>query len=303
MYNRNPFFRPPNLRSLLSHFFKNSALLNKLVIINVSVYVGFLLLKLGLSLFAFLLDNNVDTIVLEAIVRYLSVPASFQLFLWQPWSIITSLFFHISFWHIFVNMLMLIVAGRIFGNYLSDKKLLIVYLVGGIVGNLFYQLAYQTLPVFQSVVMESYAMGASGSIMAIFAAITLHKPQHELYLIFLGKVKLKWIMLFFILIDIISIPKGNAGGHIAHLGGAIFGALYIFFAHYTLKWKNKSKKKKKFYTSYTTSQGRPLSDEEYNGQKQKQHEALDKILDKISKNGYDSLSREEKDFLFFHSKK
>lgn len=303
MFARNPLFQTPNFRMILKEFFQRRSALNLLVMINVGVYISYLLFRGIMSLIAFLMNSNINEVVMTRVIQLLSVPASFETFIFQPWSIVTSLFFHISFWHILFNMLMLVVAGRIFNQYLSEKKLLLTYLIGGIAGNLLYQIAYQTFPVFQEALPHSMAMGASGSIMAILAAITVYRPRHELFLFLIGKIKLQWIMLIFILLDLISIPKGNAGGHIAHLGGAMYGAIYsslLFFHPFKIK---KKKKKQKFYTSYTSSSDRPMSDEEYNTRKKEQEKKIDAILDKISKSGYEALSKEEKDFLFFASKK
>ncbi len=303
MFARNPLFQTPNFRMILKEFFQRRSALNLLVMINVGVYISYLLFRGIMSLIAFLMNSNINEVVMTRVIQLLSVPASFETFIFQPWSIVTSLFFHISFWHILFNMLMLVVAGRIFNQYLSEKKLLLTYLIGGIAGNLLYQIAYQTFPVFQEALPLSMAMGASGSIMAILAVITIYRPGHELFLFLIGKIKLQWIMLIFVLIDLISIPQGNAGGHIAHLGGARYGAIYsslLLFHPFKIK---KKKKKQKFYTSYTSSSDRPMSDEEYNTRKKEQEKKIDAILDKISKSGYEALSKVEKDFLFFASKK
>lgn len=303
MFARNPLFQTPNFRMILKEFFQRRSALNLLTMINIGVYISYLLFRGIMSLIAFLMDSNINEVVMTRVIQLLSVPASFETFIFQPWSIVTSLFFHISFWHILFNMLMLVVAGRIFNQYLSEKKLLLTYLIGGIAGNLLYQIAYQTFPVFQEALPLSMAMGASGSIMAILAVITIYRPGHELFLFLIGKIKLQWIMLIFVLIDLISIPRGNAGGHIAHLGGAMYGAIYsslLLFHPFKIK---KKKKKQKFYTSYTSSSDRPMSDEEYNTRKKEQEKKIDAILDKISKSGYEALSKEEKDFLFFASKK
>jgi len=144
------------------------------------------------------------------------------------------------------------------------------------------------------------AFGASGSIMAILAAITVYKPQYNLQIVFLGPIKLKWITIIFIVIDLLSISKSNAGGHIAHLGGVLYGATYMFFSMKNNIYQSTKKKKKKYCTSYDT---RPLSDEEYNAKKKAENDRIDAILDKISKNGYDALTAEEKEFLFSKSRK
>ena len=183
------------------------------------------------------------------------------------------------------------------------------YLIGGIAGNLLYIAAYNLFPVFANDVDSAMALGASGSIMAILAAITVYRPNHELHFFLLPRrgrsIRLLWVTLIFLLIDLMSIPHGNAGGHIAHLGGAIYGAISVMFysIHFSFP-KREKRKKKKFSTSFdTTTQQRPISDEEYNYRKKQQEDKLDAILDKISASGYDALTKEEKEFLFFSSKR
>jgi hypothetical protein len=168
--------------------------------------------------------------------------------------------------------------------------------------------AYNFFPAFVEVLPNAYALGASGSIMAILAAITVYKPNHSLNIIFLGQIALKWIMLIFLVIDLLNIPKGNAGGHIAHLGGALFGAGYGLFIigfqgrNFGKKTRKKRAKKQKFTTSYQnfSEPVRHISDEEYNARKTQQQKKIDVILDKISKSGYEALSKEEKEFLFYY---
>ena len=139
------------------------------------------------------------------------------------------------------------------------------------------------------------------------AAITAQQPNHTLSLLFIGNVKLKWLTCFFIIIDIINIDNGNPGGHLAHLGGVIYGFLsMIFFKKETqFKFRKKKRERKQKYATASNFEynKRPESDEQYNARKVEEKAKIDAILDKISKNGYDSLTKEEKDFLFFSSKK
>jgi len=265
-----------------------------------------------LDLCGFLGQFNGDK-VMDTFTMYLSCPASFTVWLHQPWSIITNLFVHSSFGHLFFNMLMLYVIGKLFLQFLSQKQLLVTYLAGGIVGNLIYMLAYNVFPVFAGALAESHAVGASGSIMAVMAAITFYQPNYKINLLFLGRIKLLWITLIFVAIDLMSIQKGNAGGHIAHLGGVIYGTVYILIyaalqkngLHWSTnraaKQRYKKTKKSKFYVS--TESSRPMSDAEYNAKKVEEQAKVDRILDKISQYGYDALSSDEKDFLFKYSKK
>lgn len=310
--NSDPYsYRKPTFGSNLKNFITSKSTLNRLIVINVAVYLAFLIVRWILSLFGFLMNSPGLETSLQLILNQLACPASFAQLLYQPWSLVTSLFLHADFFHILMNMLMLYVTGRIFTQYLDNRKLLITYFAGGITGNLLYMISFTVFPVFQSALPFSHALGASGSIMAIMAAITMYRPHHELHLFIFGRVKLYWIMIAFIVIDIISIPQSNAGGHIAHLGGVFYGVISQFFYRYypsvsqagsSRKSANKKGKKQKFSTSYD-SNWRPMTDEEYNARKMKEQQKIDEILDKISKSGYDALTKEEKDFLFHYSKK
>ncbi|MDR1346518.1 MAG: rhomboid family intramembrane serine protease [Bacteroidales bacterium] len=288
-------------------FFLTKNSLNRLILINVALFIGFFILKLFFVLIAFLMNNPAIEMWSEEIIRYMSMPAFLPQILYQPWALLTSLFFHAQFWHLFFNMVMLYVTGRIFMLYLSEKKLITTYLLGGLCGNALYVAAYNCFPAFAPALPTAVALGASGSIMAILAAITVYKPNHEIRLLFFGRITLKWLMLIFIAIDLLSIPKGNAGGHIAHLGGVFFGAIYALILRNGILQQNFTKKKKKKRTKFSTSfdsgyNVRNMSDEEYNANKTQQRQKIDKILDKVSKSGYDALSKEEKEFLFSYSR-
>lgn len=283
--------------------------LNRLIVINCGIW---LLYKIVCWFFfpvsAFLMQRDAAEFEL-LLIHWLACPASWQELLLRPWTLLTSLFFHIEFWHLFFNMLMLWFAGKSFGRYCSDKWLWITYFAGGTAGNLCYMAAYNVFPVFASAMPAAIALGASGSIMAILAAGTIYHPQNLIRIFpFPNGFKQIWLLVFFVAIDFLSIPKGNAGGHIAHLGGVLYGCLFILFymkrPFHTLFHisPTKKRKKEKFYTSYQNA-GRPVSDEEYNARKAADAQRLDDILGKISQSGYDALSKEEKDFLFNESRK
>lgn len=310
---QNPFMTPPggSFKMRMSHFIHSSCWLNRLIVINVAVFLLMLVFGCLTNLLGFLFQFQAVNFKTH-VTNLFSCPADHYTLLHQPWSIFTSLFMHSGFWHIAMNMLMLYVIGRIFLNFLTEKQLLSTYIIGGIFGNIIYILSYNIFPAFASVIPYSYAVGASGSIMAIMAAITLRQPNYPMYLMFFGKIKLVTLTLIFVVIDILSIPKGNAGGHLAHLGGVIYGLLYagilnisdqgkIQWPHFNLRPKKEKKKKNKYYVS--TESGRPMSDEEYNERKVAEQKRVDEILDKISQSGYDALSKEEKEFLFKYSKK
>lgn len=193
--------------------------------------------------------------------------------------------------------------------YLNEKRLLSVYLVGGLAGAALYILAFNVFPVFQPQVPASVALGASASVMAIVIAISVYVPDYSINLLFIGPVKLKYIAFVAILLDVLSIAGSNAGGHIAHLGGALFG--YAYIAQYR-KGRNITRGFDRMMDSlfslfkprpkFKVTHKRPKTDIEYNKEKNKDRARMDKILEKISKHGYDSLTKEEKEILFRQGK-
>ena len=286
----------------LKAFFTSKRALNRLIAINIIVYLLGLIIQLLGNITSFLYAAP-SAQPSEWIWDWLAVSANIQQLLFKPWTMITSLFVHANFSHILFNMITLYFAGTIFAKYFSDKQLYTVYFIGGIIGNLLYILSYNYFPVFESVKEYSFAVGASGAIMAILVAIACKVPNYNINLLFLGNIQLKWVAILFVIIDILSIPHENSGGHFAHLGGALFGCCYVMIPYL----KNSSA----FHTAFKTStphtpppyQGRPKSDETYNAERAQYRKRVDEILDKIAKNGYQSLSKEEKEFLFDTSKK
>lgn len=277
--------------------FRFGSNLTKIIYINLAVFIAYNIVKLILFLGQIPLENP--------LTNYLAVPADLTALLFKPWTIITYMFFHEEFLHILFNMLWLYWFGIIFLEYLSQKKLVGVYIMGGLSGAAFYILAFNFLGVFRELLPVSVALGASASVLAVVISISTLKPNHTINLMFIGPVKLKYLAIFSVILDIISIPTSNAGGHIAHLGGALFGFLYViaydkgfdlikpitwFLNLFSFDRKQKSHLKvnyRKFDVDY-----------EYNKRKVEQQIGLDKILDKIAKSGYDSLSKEEKETLF-----
>jgi membrane associated rhomboid family serine protease len=236
-----------------------------------------------------------------------SLPASLA---WKPWSIISYAVFHSGIFHLFFNMIVLHFATRLFITYFNQKQLLGLYILGGIFAGLVYILSYLLLPVFQNT--SSTLVGASGSIMAILFAAVAYNPYMEIRLILIGRVKLWHIALVVIALDLIQLPSSNAGGHMAHLGGAFFGYLFIvllrkgtdltegitkiinFFVNQTQAKKPKTP----FKTVHKNYNPKPTFTESKIIKKDKTQQQIDEILDKISASGYDSLSKAEKDFLF-----
>jgi len=206
------------------------------------------------------------------------------------------------------NMLWLYFLGTLFVQFLGERKLYTVYIAGGIAGALLYILFFNIFPVFKTVNSSAIALGASASVMAVVVGVGTYSPNYAIRLMFLGEVKLKYIAIFSFAIDVLSISNSNSGGHIAHIGGAALG---FVFAKKWAKGKDitafvgkssdfvlallKPGAKRNMKVKYK----RPsASNYEYNDRKKEDQAEIDIILDKISRSGYDSLSKKEKEILF-----
>jgi len=215
------------------------------------------------------------------------------------------MFLHFDFLHILFNLMWLFWMGKIFLVYFSEAKLVATYLLGGIFGGLFYILGYNFFPVFADNISNSVLLGASASVIAIMMAVTVHAPNYTLHLMFIGPVKLKYIALFSFLLYVISIASENAGGNLAHLGGAFWGMASIILLRKGFDpskgitgllngIKKLFKPKPKVRVTYR----KPVDDLDYNRLKNREQERMNQILEKISKSGYGSLTKEEKEILF-----
>jgi len=284
----------------LKQSFKSGNTLIKLLYINIAVFLAVKII--GVIFFLLSAEQTFS------IANWFAVPADFSNLILKPWTIFTYMFLHVDFFHILFNMLWLYWFGVLFLSYFDEKKLLSLYLTGGLAGAALYILAFNIFPAFSEVLPVSFALGASASVIAIVIAVSVHAPDHTIHLLFLGPVKLKYIALVTIAIDILSIASSNAGGHIAHLGGALYGYLFVQqykkgkninkgFDRFMDKLFSLFKPKPKFKVTYK----RPMTDIEYNKEKIKKKKDVDQILDKIAKSGYDSLTKKEKEILFKNS--
>jgi membrane associated rhomboid family serine protease len=282
----------------------------RLIYINIAV---FLIISI-FSIVGYLLNNQQ---ISEKVLNILAVPASFKTLLVRPWTIITYMFTHKNTWHILLNMLWLYWFGRIFLEYLDQRKLVAVYLLGGISGAIVYVLSFNIFPAFEDVVPISVAIGASASVMAVVIAIAAYVPNYAVQFFLLGRIRIIYVALaIFVVTSILDFPS-NSGGKLAHIGGALFGFLFTlnikkgrdigkginsiidFFA--TL-FKPR-RKMKVTYKKPASNYDYPASDYDYNKTKVEHQAKINQILDKISKGGYDSLTKEEKDTLFKESQK
>lgn len=296
----------------LKRFFSQGSALSILIIVNAAVWVMIQAVKV---IFFFYNHPDGDAVNLLFLHAF-AIPASVPMLTASPWTLITYMFLHFDVWHILFNMLWLYWFGRIFLEFLRPRQLVLVYLLGGMTGGLFYVLIFNVFPVFADMLPISFALGASASVMAIVSAISFSVPNYTIHLMLIGRLKIIYLAVILFVFDFFMIPSGNAGGHIAHIGGAVFGALYALLYRYSGNRKlagepfslfstfiSRFRRRRDDRNSHRNSAGRPLSDEEYNTRKRDHQLKIDEILDKISKGGYDCLTKEEKEFLFRSSGK
>jgi membrane associated rhomboid family serine protease len=284
--------------------FRNGNNLTKLIYINIALFLVITLI----GIIGFLLVNPE---ISNQTIRYLSVPSSPETLLYRPWTLITYMFTHKELLHLLVNLLWLYWFGKIFLEYLDQKKLVAVYLLGGISGAVTYVIAYNIFPAFSGIAGDSIPLlGASASVMAIVVAIAAYVPDYTVFLFLFGRVKIKYIALIIFILTSILDFSANSGGKLAHIGGALFGYLYTLSYRQGRdmgKGLNKIidfiatifKPSKKLKVTYK----KQADDYEYNKTRSEHQAQINKILDKISKGGYDSLTREEKELLFRESQK
>jgi len=290
--------------------FRSGNMISKIILVNVALFVLINLVKVFAGPQNFLMISN-----------WLSLPSDPSQIIRQPWSIFTHMFLHAGFWHIFWNMLILYWFGQIMGDLLGDERVLPIYILAGLAGGLVYILHDLILP--GGTGGSAYALGASAAVMAIVWAAAMTSPNYQMRLLLLGAVKLKYIALALLFMDLIgSAGDINKGGHFAHMGGAAFGMLYVYLlrrgtdlADPLVRLFNRRKdnyyepepkrnivkterSKFKILHNATKSDNEKAPKAAFNEQ-----EELDRILDKIKLKGYDNLDDEEKDFLYRASKK
>ncbi len=292
-----------DLFSDIKHTIKEGSVLTRLIYVNIGVFL--VISIIGVVWFLAGHSNN--------LADWLSVPSNFSEIIARPWTPVTYMFLHTGFIHLLFNILGLYWFGKLFLYRLEGNKLLSVYLLGGLSGAVFYVISYNIFPVFDSV--NGLLLGASASVFAILVAIAVYDPNNEIHLSFIGTFQLKYIALFYVLLSVVGISATNPGGNIAHLGGAAFGWFYIFqlkrgkdLGAGFIKTLNKIAGafagifKPKNNLKVTFKQA-PKDDYEYNRIKNREQEEVNRILEKIGKAGYDSLSKDEKELLFRQGKK
>ena len=292
----------------LKEIFRRGDIHIRLIFINAIVFLTVTLAQIALLLF------KVD---ISGWLRWLEMPASLSQFITQPWSIITYMFLHANVMHLLFNMLWLYWFGQLFLYFFTARHLRGLYVWGGICGGLLYSLTFNVFPYFSDVVDYSYMVGASASVLAIVAAVAYREPNYRVNILLLGSMPLKYFALMVIGADLLFITGENAGGHIAHLGGALGGLLFAYllqsgtdlthyinlvtdslFRLFTIKPKpRKPKMKVNYGGNYQPNQ--QTKQKESEREKSSTHEdRIEEIRNKIKQSGYQGLTEEEKKELF-----
>ncbi|CAL2083707.1 rhomboid family intramembrane serine protease [Tenacibaculum sp. 190524A02b] len=284
----------------LKYKFKHAGIVEKLIYANLAVFI--LVFILNTFTFLFKADSNF-------IVKWFAFPSNTDDFVTKPWTIVTYGFLHTSFIHLLLNLIALFFIGNLFKQYFTSKQLLNFYILGTVLGGLIFMVSYNFFPVFANVSKNSILLGASAGVSAIFIGIASYIPEYQVKIPLIGFIKLWVLGAIWVALDIIQIPAGNAGGHLAHLGGSLFGFVYInyannkeitIFSSITDFFKKSIKKQKDTPLKTVYKSGNKPS---YSSRsKSKTQQEIDTILDKISKSGYETLTKEEKEFLFKQGK-
>ncbi len=268
--------------------YQQGSIVQKLIYINVGIFV----ITLLISVFSGLYRSEVNFLT-----NWFSLDSELDVWFTKPWSILTYGFLHGGFLHLLFNMIALHYIGNLFIDYFTQKQLLTFYLLGTFFGGLLYMLSYNYFPLFEG--SNSILVGSSAGVSAIFMGIAAYIPNFEFKLPLIGFVKLWIFAAIWVAFDVLGLVGANAGGHFAHLGGSLFGFLYV--SNVSNKELNLldgffnlfKSKKKPLRTVYKA----PKKSEKNDNQQK-----IDSILDKISKSGYDSLTKAEKEFLFKQGK-
>lgn len=253
--------------------------------------IVFLVLNLLILIFSI---GGKGIVIQGMIEEYLKFPSVPNLWLSHFYTVVTYQFLHANLIHLFFNMLILYWVGQLLLDFTKPRQFHLIYLGGGIFGAVFFALIYNLIPYFSGASNYATLEGASAAVMAVFTALATLVPEYNLRLMFLGNVKIKYLLMVYILLDLIGTTSTNAGGSISHLGGALFGFVYIKLLQNGTDLSVMFKKKPKLKV-VKNSQPQKSSN------KVNQQE-IDAILDKISKSGYDQLTRDEKETLFKASK-
>ena len=290
--------------------YRGSDVVGKFIFVNVALYV--LLLFIGVFSVLF----NAGSLSAD-VLSFVELPASLGELALRPWTVFTYMFIHAGLWHILWNMFALYFFGKIFLNFYSVRHFVGIYILGGLFGALFFVLAYNLFPYFGPYLPFSRLVGASAAVLAVVVAAAVRSPQYRINLMFVGSVKLSTFALVVVAMSFLMLSGENAGGNFAHIGGAFAGWLVAdmlnkgkdltqvvngpidWLSSLIVRLRTPRKKKTKF----TYTRGGRSADYEYNARKKADEAEVDRILEKVKKGGYASLSEEEKKRLFEASSK
>lgn len=293
-----------SIKDELIQTYKEGNILTKLILINGAVFLVLALIYVTL----FLCSSTIDP------SYYVSLPAHLGSFYMQPWTIFTYMFVHSNIIHYLCNMLMLYWIGNLFIQFFSERDCLNMYIMGGLAGGVLYLICYTVIPVLESTSFYTNLSGASAAITALAVAVGIYQPEYQVKLALIGDIKLKWVAISIIVLSLVLIPDGNAGGCISHLGGALAG---FFFIKQIQKGKNIAEwigkildkiqslfgTKKKWKVAYNKFDTKHSTDGEYNMHRKSQQEELDALLDKVKRVGFANMTQKEKQKLQELSKK
>jgi membrane associated rhomboid family serine protease len=290
--------------------FKQGSIVTRLIYINVAV---FLILRLTLVILRMAHQET------DWFIQLFEMPSDWPTILVRPWTVLTYMFVHLKLMHLLLNLLWLYFFGGLFLRWFNARQLGGLYILGGLFGGLFFALFFNLLPVQEGVEGSVYLMGASASILALGIAVSFYRPNEPIQLFMFGSLKLKYIAIIMIVIDVLSLNDINAGGSLAHLGGALAGLAFGFslrkgrdltsFVNPVINWfVNLFPSHRKMKVTYKRSKSEHVNksvdvDQEFRDKKKEEIDQMDAILDKIKQSGYESLSEKEKKQLFDFSKK
>jgi membrane associated rhomboid family serine protease len=280
----------------------------QLIIINVAIF-------LVIGIISVVGEIAGATAISDFIYNQFTIPPTLAEYFTRPWSLVTYMFAHSrsDIFHILFNMLVFYWFGKLFVEYLGSDKLVALYVLGGLAGGILYLLMFNTVPYYMERSGFSGMVGASAAVYAIVVATATLLPNYTFFLLFLGPVRIKYIAGFYVVISFLGTTQSNAGGNLAHLGGALMGFVYLkqlqagvnwgSWITVTLDWfKDLFKSSPKVKVTYRSEEPKAKKPVKVTVSKTSQDE-IDAILDKISDRGYESLTKEEKEKLFNASKK
>ena len=278
----------------LKNKYRTGTIIEKLIYLNIAVFMLTLLITVFQGLYKgeqnflvewFSLDNNLDA------------------FLTKPWSIISYGFLHADFIHLIFNMITLYFIGNLFIQYFTEKQALTFYILGTLFGGFLYVISQNYFPLFEGI--NTTLVGASAGISAIFIGIATYMPHYQIKIRFIGFIKFWHLAAIWLAFDVVGLIGTNAGGSFSHLGGSLFGYLYVQQA------SNKKTNISTIFSSFFKRKEKPLKTVHKSAKRKQKtvknsnqnQEKIDVILDKISKSGYDTLTKTEKEFLFKQGKR